>query len=322
MAMRFSCISQEIFREVPMEKNRKMKRLERGIFISAWLLLTLLWALPVQAAVKVFVSIAPQKYFVEKIGGNLVSVSILVPAGADPHTYEPKPKQMVDLSKAVVYFAVGVEFEKAWLARITATNPKLRIVHTDEGIAKITMAAHHDDDKHMHGQAEANHRHAGGPDPHIWLSPALVKIQAEHILNALMAIDPKNQSRYQTNYNDFLKEVNTLDKELKTLFAGRKGEPFMVFHPAWGYFAQAYGLTQVPIEMEGKEPKPAQLQYLIRFARERGIKVVFVQPQFSVKSAEMIAREIGGQVVFIDPLGENWAVNLREVARQFKAVVR
>jgi zinc transport system substrate-binding protein len=119
-----------------------------------------------------------------------------------------------------------------------------------------------------------------------------------------------------------MREIDELDAELKALFAGRTGEQFMVFHPSWGYFAEAYGLVQVPVEIEGKDPKPAQLQNLIRLAREHRIKAVFVQPQFSAKSAELLAREIGGQIVYADPLAENWAANLREVARKFKAAAR
>jgi zinc transport system substrate-binding protein len=149
-----------------------------------------------------------------------------------------------------------------------------------------------------------------------------VKIQARHILDALVAIDPVHQSKYESNYASFMREIDELDAELKALFAGRKGEQFMVFHPSWGYFAEAYGLVQVPVEIEGKDPKPAQLQKLIRHARERHIKVVFVQPQFSAKSAELLSGEIGGQIVYTDPLAENWAGNLREVARKFGAAAR
>jgi len=281
------------------------------------------WTSPVEAATtRVFVSIAPQKYFVQKIGGDLVSVAVLVPAGADPHTYEPKPKQMAELSKCAVYFAVGIDFEKAWLPRIAGTNPKMRIVHTDEGIKKIIMTDHHHNKKSRHGYTgTGHHHHEGTQDPHVWLSPALVKIQAEHILHALIDIDPNNQTRYKNNYSA-LEEIDMLDAELKNLFAGRKGDRFMVFHPSWGYFAKEYELEQVPIEIEGKAPKPAQLTTLIRHAREHGIRVVFVQPQFSAKSAEMISREIGGHVVHVDPLMENWAGNLREVARKFITAVR
>ncbi len=300
-----------------------MKRIWKQITPIFCIVFLAFWTSPVEAATtRVFVSIAPQKYFVQKIGGDLVSVAVLVPAGADPHTYEPKPKQMAELSKCAVYFAVGIDFEKAWLPRIAGTNPKMRIVHTDEGIKKIIMTDHPRDKKSRHGYTgTGHHHHEGTQDPHVWLSPALVKIQAEHILHALIDIDPNNQTRYKNNYSAFLEEIDMLDAELKNLFAGRKGDRFMVFHPSWGYFAKEYELEQVPIEIEGKAPKPAQLTTLIRHAREHGIRVVFVQPQFSAKSAEMISREIGGHVVHVDPLAENWAGNLREVARKFITAV-
>jgi zinc transport system substrate-binding protein len=300
-----------------------MKRLTLGIFILTLLVITFLWTVSVQATVRVFVSIEPQKYFVAKVGGNLVNVSVLVPKGADPHTYEPKPKQMLELSKTDIFFAIGVDFEKAWITRIAASNPTMRIVHTDSGIPKIPMAAHLDSDANRLEHAKETHRHQGGaPDPHIWLSPPLVKIQAGYIMKALAAIDPKNESRYKSFYFDFLKELDALDSEFRALFADRRGMSFIVFHPSWGYFAQAYGLKQIPIEMEGKAPKPAQIQELVRFARDHGVKVVFVQPQLSAKVAETIAREISGQVVLVDPLALNWAENLREVSRKFKAVIQ
>ncbi len=285
--------------------------------------LILPYTMPVWASsVGVFVSIAPQKYFARKIGGTLVNVSVLVPSGADPHTYEPKPRQMVELSKSALYFAVGVDFEKAWLKKIAATHPRMRIIHTDEGIAKIPMSDPHRHDGNIHRHDKKEQPLAGAPDPHVWLAPAPVKVQAAHILKALIEADPKNRLPYTAGYDAFLKELDTLDGELKALFAGRKGEQFMVFHPAWGYFAEAYGLQQVPVEVEGREPKAAQLQSLIRRARERGVKVIFVQPQLSAKSAEMVAREIGGAVVRVDPLAENWDANMREVARKFRAALQ
>jgi len=284
------------------------------------------------AKVKTFVSITPQQYFVQKIGGDLVEVSILVPTGADPHTYEPKPQQMAELTKTAIYFAVGIDFEKAWIKRIAANNPGMRIVHTDAGIEKMTLAAHHyhepdkghpasHDKKELTSGAGKAHHHqnTGTPDPHVWLSPPLVKTQAKHIADELVTVDSANRTRYEENLSAFLREIEALDAELQSLFAGSPGARFMVFHPSWGYFAHAYGLEQVPIEIEGKDPKPAQLKELIHFARENGIRVVFVQPQFSVKSAEMVAREIGGQVVVADSLAGDWAENLREVGRKFKA---
>lgn len=289
---------------------------------AMFMVIIALHALPLEASpLGVFVSVAPQKYFVRKIGGNLVSATNLVPAGADPHTFEPKPRQMVALSKCELYFAVGVDFEKAWLRKIAAANPRMRIVQTDEGISKVPMT-----DSHRHGgngdrrTSKAGQRD-GAPDPHVWLAPGPVKVQAAHILKALSEADPRNRLRYAAGYDAFLKELDALDAELRSLFSGLKGRAFMVFHPAWAYFAEAYGLEQVPVEAGGKEPKAAQLQALIRRAKERDIKVVFVQPQLSMKSAEMVAREIGGAVVSADPLAENWDANLREVARKFRAAL-
>jgi zinc transport system substrate-binding protein len=229
---------------------------------------------------------------------------------------------MIELSKSALYFAVGVDFEKAWLKKIAATHPRMRIIHTDEGIAKIPMTDPHRHEGNIHKHDKKSQQRDGVPDPHVWLAPAPVKVQAAHILKALIEADPKNRLSYSTGYDAFLKELDTLDGELKVLFAGRKGEQFMVFHPAWAYFAEAYGLQQVPVEVEGKEPKAAQLQALIRRARERGVKVIFVQPQLSAKSAEMVAREIGGAVVRVDPLAENWDANMREVARKFRAALQ
>jgi zinc transport system substrate-binding protein len=282
--------------------------------------------------VSVFVTIAPQKYVVQQICKNLVGVQVMVPPGADPHTYEPKPKQMVAISKAKLYFAIGIEFEKANLKKIVSTNPRLKVVHTDQGIEKIPMAAHHHHDEeedhnrngghHEEGEHGESHDDHGGLDPHIWLSPPLVKVQARAILSALQEIDPSHRNVYSANYKDFVSRIDELDAELRKTFAGREGLEFMVFHPAWGYFAHAYGLEQVPIEVEGKNPKPAQLKELIKHAREKGIKVIFVQPQFSAKSAEIVAREIEGQVVFADPLAEDWMANLRDVADKFKEALR
>jgi zinc transport system substrate-binding protein len=230
---------------------------------------------------------------------------------------------MAELSKAAAYFAIGVDFEKAWLTKIAAANPVMRVVRTDSGIPKIPMAAHLEGGVSRHELSRETHHHrAGAPDPHIWLSPPLVKTQANIIMNVLAAIDPGNATRYKSHYFNFLKELDELDRELKVLFVNHKDMPFIVFHPSWGYFAKAYGLKQIPIEMEGKAPKPSQLQELIRFARERGVTVVFVQPQLSAKIAETIAREIGGQVVKVDPLALDWAENMREVSRKFMAAAR
>ena len=322
-----------------------MYRLIKLVLITFVLLPILMGNSAAADKLPVFVSIVPQKYFVQQIGKDLVEVQAMVQPGASPATYEPKPKQMADLSKTKIYFAIGVPFENAWLEKIADTNPNMRLVHTDHGIEKIAMTAHHhhhdekaekhhegehheaDPDhekKEHHGEAahdEDHHEHAG-LDPHIWLSPQLVKIQARTILAALQKADPAHSSIYESNFQDFAARIDQLDADLKKTFAGKKDLQFMVFHPAWGYFAHAYGLKQVPIEIEGKDPKPAQLKELIQHAREKNIKVVFVQPQFSTKSAKLVAREIGGQVAFVDPLAEDWMANLREVADKFQAALK
>jgi zinc transport system substrate-binding protein len=280
--------------------------------------------------VAVFVSIAPQKYFVQQIGKDLVDVQAMVPPGASPATYEPKPRQMAALSKTQIYFAIGVPFENTWLNKIAAANPEMKVVHTDEGIEKLAMAGHdhdaaegehHTDQRHARA-AQGSHQHgSGGLDPHIWLSPPLVKIQARTILAALQENDPAHRRIYEDNFREFAARIDQLDNDLQKTFAGRPGLTFIVFHPSWGYFAQAYGLHQVAIEIEGKSPKPAQLTTLIQQARKRGIRVVFVQPQFATKSAALVAREIGGQVAIADPLAEDWMANLRAVSEKLKAAL-
>ncbi|HBF42041.1 MAG TPA: cation ABC transporter substrate-binding protein [Desulfobacteraceae bacterium] len=258
-------------------------------------------------SLKVFVSIIPQKYFVEKIGGDLADVSVMVLPGASPATYEPKPRQMVALSKARIYFAIGVPFEKAWLKKIKAANPRMLVVHTEAGIEKKSMKPN---------------KPQGIKDPHIWLSPPLVIVQARNILSAMLKIDPASASIYEANYKKFIMEVVDLDAELRGIFLEKERARFMVFHPAWGYFARTYGLKMVPVESEGKNPKPAGLKRLIEKAKKQDIKVVFVQPEFSTKSAEIIAKAIGGQVAFASPLAPDWAINLKEVALNFKAALR
>jgi len=280
------------------------------------------------AKVAVFVSLVPQKYFVQQIGKNLVDIQVMIPPGADFHVYEPKPKQMVTLARTQLYFAIGIEFEKARLKKISRVNPHMKIVRTDQGIQKIPMAVryHHDEKDGRHAKSESgkdqNHRAANSLDPHIWLSPPLVKKQVRAILAALQEIDPDHHLIYEANYQKFFAEIADLDSELKKIMSDKRGLQFMVFHPAWGYFAHTYGLQQVPVEIEGKNPKPAQLKELIEHARENDIKTIFTQPQLSARSAEIIAREIDGQIVLADPLAEDWADNLRKVARQINAQLR
>jgi zinc transport system substrate-binding protein len=293
-----------------------------AIGISSFILF-LYSAVIAQVPVQVTVSILPQKYFVEKIGGAAVTVEVMVPPGAEPHTYEPKPKQLVKLSQSKAYFAIGINFEDTWLEKFSAANRKMLIVRTDAGIDKRVMEQYLFEFANEKAHQE-EHDRPGSKDAHIWLSPRLVILQARTILDALVKIDPAHQDQYETNYNAFIADVKTLDNQLTDYFkdSSSTGKEFIVFHPAWGYFARDYGLRQIPVEIEGKEPKPADLIKLINYARRVGIKVIFVQPQIFPKSARMIAQEIGGTIIIADPLSEDWYNNLKRVAEQFKTVLK
>ncbi len=289
-------------------------------FARWWIVLfILLAASPGFTAEKlpVFVSIAPQKFFVQQIGKDLVEIQVMVQPGANPATYEPRPRQMADLSRTGLYFSIGVPFEQTWLKKIMAANPAMEVVPTDHGIEKIPMAAFHEEV----GHGKEDHGHTG-LDPHIWLAPALVKIQSLTILKALKKADPGNAETYEKNHRVFAKKIEELDADLHQMFDDNQTLKFMVFHPSWGYFAQAYGLKQMPIEIQGKNPKPAQLKELIQHARENKINVIFVQPQFSTKSAALIAREINGIILFADPLAADWMDNMQLVAQKFREALR
>jgi len=274
----------------------------------------------------VFVSILPQKYFVEKISGGFLDVEVMVIPGASPATYEPKPSQMRKLASSKAYFSIGVPFEKVWLERIAGVNSEMTIIHTDAGIKKQPIAAHHHhEDEHHNGHDDhmaASHNEHVILDPHIWLSTSLVKKQLVTTAEGLKQLFPEYGEKIDANLQDFLGKIDQLDQKIKNILKNKAGMKFMVFHPSWGYFARDYGLEQVAIEIEGKDPKPAQLQKLIKKARERNINIVFVQPQFSTKSAKLIAKEIGGEVVFIDPLAENWLENMSHVAEKMIAAIR
>ncbi len=266
------------------------------------------------------VSVLPQAYFVEQVGGKHVSVTVMVLPGQSPATYEPTAEQMVALSRADAYLSIGVPFENAWLDRIASANPDMLMVDTSEGITRRSVEAH----SHASDQEEAD-RHDGEvahPDPHIWLSPRLVKIQADNIAAALIGLDPERADAYRQNLAAFEAKLDELDAEIREQLGGLENRKFMVFHPSWGYFAEDYGLEMYPIEVGGQEPSSAELTQLVRAAKQEGIRVVFAQPEFSTRSAEVIAEEIDGEVLLVSPLARDWAENLRQVSETFGEVLR
>ena len=250
----------------------------------------------------VTVSIVPQQYFAERIGGDLVNVTVMVEPGQSPATYEPKPDQMTALAESDAYISIGVPFESSWLEKIEAANTGMLMIDTTQGI-----------DRHATS--------SGGFDPHIWLSPSLVKVQSETIYNAFIELDPEHVEQYKANLDAFFADIDALDADIQAALENVDSSKFIVFHPAWGYFASDYGLEQVSIEVEGQEPSAQELADLITMAKEEGIQVIFAQPEFSQEDATTIASEIGGEVLLISPLNADWLENLKSVADTFAAVL-
>ncbi len=268
------------------------------------LLLTLLMILQA-AALEVAVSVVPLQTFVQKIGGARVHVTVMVPPGSSPHSYEPKSADMKALSKAALYFAVGIEFEEAWLGRFGDANPAMKIIRTDARIEKMALA-HEEHDDHDHGTH----------DPHIWTSPANVRIMAHTIADALMEADAAGAAHYKASLEAFMREIDATDEAIKAALSQTpKGAKFMVFHPAWGYFARDYGLIQIAMEVEGKEPKPKALMQLIETAKKEHIHAIITQKEFSERSARSLADALEIDVRPFSPLHPDWSNNLIELAR-------
>ncbi|MGC1120566.1 MAG: zinc ABC transporter substrate-binding protein [Candidatus Methanofastidiosia archaeon] len=255
----------------------------------------------------VIVSILPQAEFAEKVGGDRVNVTVMIPPGASPHSYEPAPSQLTQVSNASLYCAVGsgIEFELAWMDRITSMNKDMVIVDCSKGIELISG----DPDRADHG----------GTDPHIWLSPKNAAIMVENIYQGLVKVDPDSTDYYTENKERYLQELETLDREIREALP-ESLTTIMVYHPSWGYFCREYGLEQIPIEREGKEPTPQDIAHLIDLAKKEHITVIFVSPQVNRQPAEVIAREIGGKVILVDPLEKNYVENLLKVAQAFAEV--
>ena len=261
---------------------------------------------------QVTVSIPPQAYFVERIAGDQAAVNVMVGPGEEAHTYEPKPDQMKSLSQSQLFFTIGIEYEQTWLPRFRDINPDLAMIDSAQGIARIPLS-----DEHAHDDED----HQEGLDPHVWLSPANGRILAENILNALGNASPENKDVFQENYEGLLADIDALDTSIQSTLQGIKSRRFMVFHPAWGYFADNYNLEQLPIQVGGQDPSASELTELIKIAQDEAIQVIFVQPSFSSANAQAIAAEIGAQVAVVDPLAQDWLGNLQAAAQAFASAL-
>ena len=258
--------------------------------------------------ITVAVSVLPQAEFVEKVGGNKVKTVVIIPPGADPHTYEPSPRELGEVSEALMYVTLGVDmpFEKVWIDRFETINSGTLIVNSSDGVKLKEIAVGNETGK--------DHEEL---DPHIWTSPSNAKIMVENIYEGLVEIDPGNESYYSENRDAYLKEVDALDARIREKLEGREERNFMVYHPSWGYFAADYNLTMIPVEIEGKEPSAQDLAKLVDLAKEKQVKVIFVQSQFNTRSAQAIAEEIGGEVVAVDPLAKDYIANMDKVSDIF-----
>ena len=274
-------------------------------------------AVAAEPRLSVFVSILPQVEFVERVGGRRVDVRALVLPGQNPATYSPTPKQLFELSRADVYFRIGVPFENALIPRIRSAMKDLRVVDTRKGIRQREMLGH--GRRHENEEADG---HEAGLDPHIWLDPMLVKQQVQTMRDALSELNPDGAAEYEVNCRAYCDELDRAHERVGRALAPLRGREFFVFHPAYGYFADAYGLKQVAVEAEGKEPGPRQLTALVAAAKERGVKVIFVQPQFDKRNALAIAEAIGGVAVDLDPLAGDYIRNLEEMAAKIERALQ
>lgn len=261
---------------------------------------------------RVFVTIAPQAFLAERLGGEAVEVSMLAAKGQDPHTFEATPKQIAALAQAHLFFTVDLPFEKTLVAKAQAANPRLHVSDSTRGIARLPMVEEEHDLHADHGET----------DPHVWLAPANLRVMANNMTTALIAARPDQQALFQRNLASLDAELQALDHRLSVNLAPYRGRAFYVFHPAFGYFAAAYHLTQKAVETGGKSPSPKHLAELVRQAKADGVKVIFVQPQFDAKAAATVARGIGGTVAPIDPMAKEVTTNLATIGAAIEQAFR
>jgi zinc transport system substrate-binding protein len=268
----------------------------------------------------VVAGVPPLAYLAEQIGAEHVTVDVLVEPGQDPHTFEPTPQQVVALGRAAVFFKIDMPFETVLLEKVREGNQRLETVDATRGVKKLALdgpccaeavAGHH--------EHESEH---GEPDPHVWLSPPLLKILAENIATALGRADPPHRGDYQRNLTVLLGRIDTLHRRIQRMLAPYRGRSFYVFHPGFGYFADAYGLKQQAVEAGGHSPTPPQLRALIEQAQANGARTIFVQPQYDPQSAQVVAEAIGGRVVVINGLAKDVLADIDDIATKVAAAMR
>ncbi|OQY22645.1 MAG: hypothetical protein B6I37_06810 [Desulfobacteraceae bacterium 4572_35.2] len=264
------------------------------------------------------VSVAPQKYLVQKLAGEHAKVRVMIKPGQSPTTWDPSPREMARFATTDLLFCIGVPFENIWLPRLQNNFPNLKVHDPRQQIALRPL--------HEHCHHNETHRAQVEPvnstlDPHIWLDPLLNIQMAENMLHALVKLDPTHQQEYQQRFEQLRLELTQLHLEIEALLQPYQQHYFMVFHPSWGYFARRYHLQQMAIELSGKEPKGAKLAQITQQAQKNGITAIFIQTQFSQKAATTIANQIGAQVISLDPLAEDLPLMLRTTAQKLSCAL-
>ncbi|WP_300703709.1 zinc ABC transporter substrate-binding protein [Bacteroides sp.] len=264
------------------------------------------------------VTIDPLRYFTEAIAGDQFTVVSMVPKGSSPETYDPTPQQLIDLAKSKAYFRIGhIGFEQTWIDKLTDNAPHLQFFDTSQGVDLIYDNSHphihHDGDGKESGDV---HHHAGGVEPHIWNSATNAQIIARNILTALCTIDKPNETLYVERYNKLCRQIEQTDSLIQTLLANPAADhAFMIYHPALSYFARDYNLHQIPIEAGGKEPSPSHLKELINTCKQEKVRIIFVQPEFDRRNADLIAQQTGTEVIPINPLAYDWNTEMLNTAK-------
>ena len=257
----------------------------------------------------VAVSILPQKYLISSIADTLLEVVVMVPPGASPATWEATPAQMKQLNYSLAYFQIGhIGFEKAWIDRIAELNDEMELIDLSDGLELISIAYKHGDHSHT------------GTDPHTWMSAVRMEQMARTVYMNLSRLFPEYKEQFRSNYEDLMLEIRNVGTFVDKQLAEYRGNDFLIFHPSMGYLAKDYGLNQHAIEFEGKEPSPAHIQEIIDLAKKNDIKAIFVQKEFDKRNALVIAKEIGGSIVDINPLSEDWPSEMKAISSKLKRV--
>ena len=285
-----------------------MHRIARLLFLLV-LIPAVLWA--GDGRITVAVSLQPYATLVKMLGGDRVNVVTLLPPGADPHNFEPKPAVIKAFSVAQVYFTDGSGLDKTWMPRFLGANKNVQVVDISKGIEWMKSEEEHG----AHG-----HHHDEEMDPHIWTSPTRMRFLAQNIFQELKKLDPKYVIDYVNRASMVQDELALVERQLNeaVISMPKDRRSFIVFHPTYGYLAKDFKLKQYTIEVNGKEPKPRDLANLVKVGRKNGVKTVFVQPQFSKRAAETIAKELGAVVVETDPLSADFIGNTQKFIKAIK----